>query len=202
MVLAGCASAGRSGEPDTTAPVTVSSTAASASSAPPSSKIRDIVTTQVTDQIQQAQTSRALPAEQATVLLDRLTIAVTAVRAGTALPADLSPQLSALFSPTTLTSLRTEDAVDPRQVAATLPTDLPVLLSCSDADIQIACADVEQVAAAASAAGASVTLSHLTDGAHTLKVYPSRTAEHDGDGLPFVRLPDALTAWTTTFATN
>ena len=136
-------------------------------------------------------------------MLDQLTTAVAAVRAGTALPADLSPQLSALFSPTALTYLRTDDAVDPMEVAATLPMHMPVLLSCSDADIQIACADVEQVAAAASAAGASVTLSHLIDVAHTLKVDPSRTTEHYGDDLPFSPvLQHALTAWATTFATN
>jgi uncharacterized protein len=75
---------------------------------------------------------------------------------------------------------------------------MSVLLSCSDADIQVDCADVEQVAAAATAAGSATTLVHLTDVAHTLKVDPSRTAANYGADLPFSpEVQRALAVWST-----
>jgi hypothetical protein len=117
------------------------------------------------------------------------------VRSDTALPADLPAGLTPIFNPATLTYLRSEDAIDPRTVASTLPSGMPVLLSCSDADIQVACADVEQLEAAARRAGANVTLIQLTGVAHTLKVDPSRSANHYGADLPFSPdLRDALAA--------
>ena len=134
-----------------------------------------MLTAQVTAQVQQGEASGNVSAADGAALLDGLAAAVAAVRAGSPLPSDLPAPLVGLFPSTVLTYLRTEDAIDPPTVAAQLPAGMPVLLSCSDADIQVACADVEHLAAAATTAGADVTLSHLTDMAHTLKVDPSGT---------------------------
>jgi alpha-beta hydrolase superfamily lysophospholipase len=164
--------------------------------APQSLPILDILTAQVTAQVHTAETAGQLSATQRQSLLTALTAAVAAVRAGTPLPADLPSQLAGLFTPTVLTYLRTEDAIDPRNIAASLPANTPILVSCSDADIQVACGDVEQLAAAASRAGADVTLVRLTNVAHTLKVDPSRTTNDYGADLPFSpQLRAALSHW-------
>ena len=164
---------------------------------PQSLPILDILTAQVTAQAHTAETAGQLSATQRQTLLTALAAAIAAVRAGTPLPADVPSQLAGLFAPSVLTYLRTDDAIDPRTIAASLPATTPTLVSCSDADIQVACSDVEQLAAAATRAGADVTLVHLTDMAHTLKVDPSRTTSHYGADLPFSpELRAALSRWT------
>ena len=164
---------------------------------PQAGRILDVLTVQVTAQVRQGEASGSVSAADGAAVLDGLAAAVAAVRAGAPLPADLPRPLVGLFAPTVLTYLRTDDQIDPPTVAAQLPAGMPVLLSCSDSDIQVACADVERLAAAAPTAGADVTLSHLTDVAHTLKVDPSRTTAHYGDDLPFSpQLRQAISAWT------
>ncbi len=142
---------------------------------PQSSPILDILTTQLTAQIEQARSAGSLSADQATALHQEVSAAIAAIRAGQPLPTGLPSQLAGAFPPTALTYLRTADALDPRIIATHLPVGLPVLMSCSDADIQIGCDEVQQVADAAGAAGAVVTLTQLADVAHTLKVDPSRS---------------------------
>ena len=163
---------------------------------PQSLPILDILTAQVTDQVSDAEGAGAVTATQADALLSGLAAAVAAIRGDTPLPADLPRELAGLFTPIVLTYLRTEDAIDPRDVATSLPAGMPVLISCSDADIQITCDEVEQLAAAAGRARADVTFVHLTDVAHTLKVDPSRTGRDYGADLPFSpALRAALSTW-------
>ena len=131
---------------------------------------------------------RNMSAADGAALLDELAAAVAAVRAGSPLPNDLPAPLAGLFPSTAPTYLRTDDAIHPPTVAAQLPAGMPVLLSCSDADIQVA-ARVRRRRATSPpprpCQGRWWTLSHLTDMAHTLKVDPSGTAAHYGDDLPF-----------------
>jgi alpha-beta hydrolase superfamily lysophospholipase len=163
---------------------------------PQSLPILDILTAQMTAQVHAAETAGQLSATQRQSLLTALAATVAAVRAGTPLPADLPSQLAGLFAPTVLTYLRTDDAIDPLDIVASLPANTPIIVSCSDADIQVACSDVEQLAAAATSAGADVTLVHLTNVAHTLKVDPSRTTRDYGADLPFSpELRAALSRW-------
>ena len=103
-----------------------------------------MLTAQVTAQVQHGEASGSVSAAEGAALLDGLAAAVAAVRAGSPLPSDLPAPLAGLFPSTVLTYLRTDDAIDPPTVAAQLPAGMPVLLSCSDADIQVACADVER----------------------------------------------------------
>jgi alpha-beta hydrolase superfamily lysophospholipase len=164
--------------------------------APQSLPLLDIVSAQVTRQVEQAQTAGQVTKQHADVLLHDLADAIAAIRTHTALPSNLPAELAALFSPTTLSYWRTSDNVDPRTIARSLPPDMPVLLSCSDADIQVNCADVEQLANAATATRDNVTLIHLTDVAHTLKVDPSRTTANYGADLPFSpQLQQAVATW-------
>jgi uncharacterized protein len=164
--------------------------------APQSLPILDILTAQVTAQVHAAETAGQLSATQRQSLLTALAAAVAAVRAGSALPTDLPSQLASLFAPTVLAYLRTDDAIDPRDIAESVPADTPILVSCSDADVQVACGDVEQLVAAATRAGADITLVHLRNVAHTLKVDPSRTTNNYGADLPFSpELRAALSRW-------
>ena len=164
---------------------------------PQSLPILDIISAEVTAQVQQAEDSGQLGEEQGDALLGFLGRAITALRSDTPFPTDLPRELAGLFTPTALTYLRTDDAVDPVCVARRLPAGIAVLTSCSDADIQVSCGDVQQLSEAATAAGADVTPVHLTDVAHTLKVDPSRSPARYGADLPFSpQLRQAVSVWT------
>jgi alpha-beta hydrolase superfamily lysophospholipase len=164
--------------------------------APQSLPVLDIVSAQVTRQVEQAQAAGGATKQQADVVLQRLDEAIDAVRSGSSLPPDLPPQLASLFAPATLTYWRTADTLDPRTIARSLPPAMPMLLSCSEADIQVSCADVEQLANAATATNHDVVLTHLTDVAHTLKVDPSHSPANYGANLPFSpQLQQALATW-------
>jgi pimeloyl-ACP methyl ester carboxylesterase len=163
---------------------------------PQSLPILDIISAQVTHQVEQAKAVGQLTTDRGDVLLHGLADAIAAIRSGRSLPPDLPTELTPAFPATALTYLRTADALDPRTLARSLPPVGSMLLSCSDADIQVSCADVNQLAGAATGAGHEVVLTHLIDVAHTLKVDPSRSTDNYGADLPFSpQLQEALATW-------
>lgn len=164
---------------------------------PLSLPILDVVERQLTNSITQAEEAGQLTADQAQQYIDAGTAAITAVRAGEPIPADTPPDIAAAFPRDALTYLQTEDAVDPRDIAANLPRALPVLFSCSDADIQVTCNEVIQLATAANQTSSSVELIELEEVSHILKEDASRTTQHYNDDLPFsAELRQAIATWT------
>lgn len=105
--------------------------------------------------------------------------------------------LSALFAPSSLKFLREADAIDPATLGAKFSASLPVLVTCSNADIQVSCKDVEHLADAITSTG--LDLVHLTGVDHVLKEDPSRNPANYGKDLPF---SSQLTAALGTFATR
>jgi hypothetical protein len=88
------------------------------------------------------------------------------------------------------------DRYDPADLAAALPSLLPVLVTCSDADIQISCTDVECLNASLDRAHTRADFIRLSGVDHVLKQDPSRTATNYGNPLLFSpQLHDALHAW-------
>lgn len=164
---------------------------------PPSKRYLDVITEQVVAQADQQRKSGQITEEQSDEVRHLVKRAVKQLRTKGTVPADMPYGLSTLFAPSSLKFLREADAIDPATLGAKLPAAMPVLVTCSDADIQVSCSDVEHLADAITSTG--LDLVHLTGVNHVLKEDPSRTPANYGKDLPF---SSQLTAALGTFVTK
>jgi uncharacterized protein len=138
-------------------------------------RLLDLLTRQITGQVDAAVGAGQLPLELADQLRTGLADAVESLRTDGTVPEDLPEplRLAGLVSVNAKT-LAEEDALDPRALAAELPAGLAVLTSCSARDIQVDCDDVDALDAALSAA--TVTPVRMTTANHVLKEIGQRTS--------------------------
>jgi hypothetical protein len=144
-----------------------------------------LITEQVDAQLvsqEQSGALRATTAQQVRVVLAR---AVHSLRTTGTVPAGLPYGLGTLLSPATARFLSEADRVDPARLGAELRPGTPVLVSCSNADLQISCTDVDHLVAGLTAGRAAVDFVHLVGVDHVLKVDPSASAADYGENLPF-----------------
>jgi len=152
---------------------------------PLSERYLTVISAQVVAQVQaQTVTGQITPAVAAQVE-HTLAVAVSRLRSTGRVAAGLPYGLANVLDPSTALFLSQADRHDPAAVAARLPTRTPVLVSCSDADTQVSCAEVSHLVHGLSAAQARVDLVHLTDVDHVLKVDPSGAASGYTEPLPF-----------------
>ncbi len=111
--------------------------------------------------------------------------AVSHLRATGKVASSLPYGLGNLLNPTTATYLYQADQFDPKSLAAALPATTPVLLTCSNADVQVSCSQVGRIASGLDAAGAAVTFVHLKGVDHVLKVDSSGSGANYTKDLPF-----------------
>lgn len=72
--------------------------------------------------------------------------AIASLRTSGTIPADLSPELQQLgLAPANARFLAEADAYDPAALAAQLPAALPTLLTCSDKDLNVSCAQLDRL---------------------------------------------------------
>lgn len=152
---------------------------------PLSVRYLDLISDQITAQIDAASRSGQLTAGAAATLEHQLAAAISSLRADGKLPADAPQVLSSVFSPATARFLSQADRDDPAQLAARLRAHTPVLVSCSNDDIQVTCVEVEHLVAGLQGAHAQVDLVQLAGVDHVLKQDPSRTALAYTEPLPF-----------------
>ncbi|TDE56337.1 alpha/beta fold hydrolase [Nonomuraea mesophila] len=152
---------------------------------PLSRRYLDVISAQITAQIRAQLQAGAITKAQATEVEDALASAVASLRAGGTVQANLPGGLSNVLSPASAKFLSEADRLNPPELAAELKARTPVLLSCSDADIQVGCDDVEQLAAGLKQARAGTEFVRLTGVSHVLKEDPSRNPAHYGAPLPF-----------------
>ena len=101
-----------------------------------------------------------------------------------------------VLNPTSAAFLSQTDRFDPATLAAQLPPRTPVLVSCSNADTVISCAQVAHLRQGLAEAHADVEALHLTDVDHVLKVDPSGSGNDYALALPFSpQLKAALAAF-------
>ncbi|MGW0041596.1 alpha/beta hydrolase family protein [Rhodococcus sp. NPDC003348] len=149
-------------------------------------RLLDLLTRQITGQVDAAVAGGQLPVELADQLRTGLADAVESLRTDGTVSDDLPEplRLAGLVS-VNAKALAEEDALDPRALAAQLPAGLPVLTSCSDRDIQVSLEDVDALDAALT--GAKVTPVRMTTANHVLKEIgerPSTGADYVED-LPY-----------------
>jgi len=82
------------------------------------------------------------PAQSQAILAELDAIDAQLLKEGT-LPAKINPSLNVLFAPANAKFLAQAGQYDPRQIAATLPLTMPVLLLCGEKDVQVLCPDVQ-----------------------------------------------------------
>ena len=126
--------------------------------------------------------AQALNREQA------ISRAIASLRDTGTLPARLPDGVAATFNRNgtgTLLELSQIDRHDPAAVAAKLPAHTAVLLTCSNADVQIGCSQVDHLAAGMAQASARLDYVHLDGVDHFLKEDISKQTADYNESLPF-----------------
>jgi uncharacterized protein len=152
---------------------------------PLSLRYLDVITEQVAASVAKQLQAGQITAALAGQVRGTLTAAVQTLRTSGTVAPNLPYGLASLLAPATAHYLAEADRLDPAEVAAGLKAGTPVLLSCSDADIQVSCADVDHLAGGLDRAAAAVDRVRLTGIDHVLKEDPSRTAANYTRPLPF-----------------
>jgi hypothetical protein len=163
---------------------------------PASRRSLDTLDEQLSAQVTAAEQSGHITATQAAAENAALTATIASLRSNGTVPTDIPPDLAKIFAPSTADYLAQIDRLDPAVLAAGLPSRLPVLLTCSNADVQITCDDVDHLAAGLDQAHAATDYVHLDGVDHILKQDTSHTGSHYGQPLPFsTQLRAALAAF-------
>ncbi|GLD04536.1 MULTISPECIES: alpha/beta hydrolase family protein [Mycobacterium] len=152
---------------------------------PQSRRVLDHVLEQLHAQADAAVTAGKLTAPQAAEYTAAFDKAIRDFRATGQVPPDEPAALKPIINAANARVLQQEDAVDPAQAAAKLPRGMPVLVSCSDADTQVTCDDVDRLVAGLTSAGTKTDFVHLTGVNHVLKEDASRSPENYIRPLPF-----------------
>jgi len=152
---------------------------------PLSLRYLDVITRQVdasvAAQLKAGQLTNPLAARVDQTLAD----VVTQLRDTGSVPAKLPYGLANVLNPSTARFLYQADQHDPAALAATLPTHIPVLVTCSNADVQVSCAEVEHLVAGLTKAHADTDFVTLTGVDHVLKVDPTGSAANYTAAFPF-----------------
>jgi dienelactone hydrolase len=112
--------------------------------------------------------------------------AIASLRRTASLPTGLPPEVAATFDDTNaLLELSQIDRYDPASIAAELPPQTAVLLTCSNADDKFGCGDVDSLAAGLSKASTKLDFVHLDGVDHFLKEDISRDPANYNAPLPF-----------------
>ena len=152
---------------------------------PLSERYLTVITEQVDGQVAAAERAGRLTAARGSGLEAELAAAVRSLRAHGTVPAGLPSSLASVLNPTTARFLAQADHFDPAALAAELPAGFPVLVSCSNDDIQVSCAQVDHLVAGLARARAATDFVHLTGVDHVLKQDASRTEAGYTEPLPF-----------------
>lgn len=163
---------------------------------PASRRILDQVSEQAHAQADAAVRAGRLTTAQAADSTAAIDAAIQQFRDTGQVPPNEPPGLRPVINAADARALLEEDALDPVALAAKLPRGMPVLLTCSDADRQITCGDVDRLASGLAGAGTKTDYVHLTGVDHVLKEDPGGAVTGYTKALPFSgQLVGALAAF-------
>ncbi|MGB3305175.1 MAG: alpha/beta fold hydrolase [Thermomicrobiales bacterium] len=157
---------------------------------PLSIRYLDILKDQLEPQFAQAVEGGQMTQQQADDAKQELDTIITSLRTHGTLPETVSsPALAQIFSPTNAAFLAQIDKIDPAEVAASLPSTLPVLVLHGGKDQQVTAAQVQHLMAGFEQAGnTEATLVELPDADHLMKVItgtPNPAVDYANPNLPF-----------------
>jgi alpha-beta hydrolase superfamily lysophospholipase len=167
---------------------------------PLSIRVLDLIDEWVTAQVASARQAGHLSAPQANSIKTTVARAIASLRTTGAFPRDLPDWVASEFGFDAAAQLYNaqKDHYDPAAVAAKLTPQMPVFLTCSNADYEVSCGDVDHLAAGLMLAPAKLDIVHLDDVDHFLREDPSRGSGPYTKPLAFSpQLESALRAFTT-----
>jgi len=142
----------------------------------------DVITNRVRASVDADVKAGAKTRQQADQVLTDWNAAVATTRATGTPPAKLPEGLSAILNPANAKAVLEADAIDPLALAAKLPNGTPVLLTCSDSDVQAFCeAEQPLIAALAHTALTVVTLKGVS---HVLRDDPTDNVANYANKAP------------------
>jgi pimeloyl-ACP methyl ester carboxylesterase len=140
---------------------------------PLSLRYLSLIEVQVDAQVAAQVASKEISTKLAATVDATLVTAVNRLRVTGTVTPNLPYGLASILNAGTAKFLFQADAFDPQVLAASLARGTPVLLSCSNDDSQVSCAQVQRVVQGATSAHAVATLVRLNGVDHVLKVDPS-----------------------------
>ena len=152
---------------------------------PLSLRYLDVISAQVQASVAAAQSTGSISPTSAATVDSALAAAISTLRKNGTVTTGLPASLASIFNPSTALFLSQADRFDPGQLAARVAQHLPVLLTCSDADIHVTCAEVDHLNAGLTLASADVSFVHLSGVDHVLKQDPGGSATNYTKPLPF-----------------
>jgi uncharacterized protein len=152
---------------------------------PLSLRYLDLLSEQIRGQVSAALKAGQITAAEANSIDTSLASAIKSLRTTGTVPSNLPDGLGNVLNASTALFLSQADRYDPAQLASRLRSRFPVLVTCSDADIEITCGEVDHLLAGASKAQADTDIVYLRGVNHVLKQDPSRSSANYGAPLPF-----------------
>jgi alpha-beta hydrolase superfamily lysophospholipase len=167
---------------------------------PLSLRYLDLITVQVDAALTAEVQSGAIKESLAKTVAKDLEKAVTQVRATGILKTTLPYGLANILNASDALFLSQADKFDPAVLASDVAKGTPVLLTCSNDDIQVSCDEVDRVSKGFKSASAHLDFVHLVGVDHVLKVDPSLTGTNYSKKLPFSpQLKSALKVFVTEY---
>jgi alpha-beta hydrolase superfamily lysophospholipase len=166
---------------------------------PLSQRYLDLIIAQVDANLATQVKSRSITTSLEKTVEKDLTTAVTQIRTKGTVKANLPYGLANILNPADALFFAQTDKFDPKVLASHVATATPVLLTCSNDDIQVTCDEVDRVAAGLSPDD-HLDFVHLLGVDHVLKVDSSRTGNYYTKKLPFSsQLKAALQSFVTKY---
>lgn len=154
---------------------------------PLSLRYLDLIAKQIQAQVSAARRAGQITSSEAANIERALASAIKSLRTTGKVPPNLPDGLTTVLNPTTAKFLSQADRDDPAQLAGRLARHLPILVTCSDADIEVTCAEVHHLLAGLAKARTNTDFVHLSGVDHVLKQDPSRSTASYTAPLPFSR---------------
>jgi uncharacterized protein len=151
---------------------------------PLSQRYLDLITDQVDANLATQVKSGSITKSLEKTVEKDLTAAVTQIRTKGTVKANLPYGLANILNPADALFFAQTDKFDPEVLASDVATTTPVLLTCSNDDIQVTCDEVDRVASGFSS-DSHLDFVHLHGVDHVLKVDSSRTSDYYTKKLPF-----------------
>jgi alpha-beta hydrolase superfamily lysophospholipase len=152
---------------------------------PLSLRYLDLITVQVEASLTAQVHSGAITKPLAKTVTKDLENAITKLRATGTVTPNLPYGLANLLNPADALFLSQADKFDPANLASEVAKGTPVLMSCSNDDIQVTCGEASRVAKGFKASTTHLDFVHLLGVDHVLKVDDSLTGTDYTKKLPF-----------------
>jgi len=152
---------------------------------PLSIRYLDLISVQVDAQVATEAKAGQITKELESTITSTLKKAIARLRSTGTVAQNLPYGLNSLLNPADAKYLYEADKYDPARLAASLAANTPVIVSCSNADTQVSCAQTDLVVKGLSKAGATTDDVQLKGVDHVLKVDASGTANNYTKALPF-----------------